>query len=85
MTYYSHISHHAPGPGGTTVLHLSETVSPEYGAANDTNYDVALLKWGLAAVLDAVDKVQQLRHCFDTFFSFFSLALTCTTWCTFER
>jgi alpha-L-fucosidase 2 len=50
VTYYSHITHNV-----SDVLHINATVSPEYGSAPDVNYDVALLRWGLAAVIDAAD------------------------------
>lgn len=57
VTYYSHITHTNSSAGmNATILHLNATVSPEYGAAPDVNYDIALLKWGLAAVLDAAAK-----------------------------
>ncbi len=41
----------APGPDGK--LHLPEAVSPEFPAtAPDTNYDLALLRWGLQTLLE---------------------------------
>ena len=40
----------APGPDGK--LHLPEAVSPEFPkTAPDTNYDLALLRWGLQTLL----------------------------------
>ena len=53
VTYYSHIT--ATNATKDTWLHIAPTKSPEYGTAADANYDVALLRWGLRAVLDAVD------------------------------
>ena len=44
------------GGAGAATLHINATVSPEYGAPTDANYDISLLKWGLAAVLDAAAK-----------------------------
>ena len=51
VTYYKYITRTAGG-----VLHIARTVSPEYGAAEDCNYDVALLRWGLGVLLDAAHK-----------------------------
>jgi hypothetical protein len=34
-------------------LHIPSTESPEYGSAPDTNYDLALLRWGLKTLLAA--------------------------------
>jgi hypothetical protein len=57
VTYYSHITHTNSSAGmDPTTLHLDATVSPEYGSAVDVNYDIALLKWGLGALLDAAAK-----------------------------
>ncbi|OIV35813.1 Tat pathway signal sequence domain protein [Mangrovactinospora gilvigrisea] len=41
----------AAGPDG--FLHLPLTYSPEYGTATDVNYDLALIRWGCATLLDA--------------------------------
>ncbi len=40
------------------VLHIPKTFSPEYGFEQgaDTNYDLALLKWGLTAVIDIAER-----------------------------
>lgn len=53
VAYYTHITHTNSTDG---KLHIEKTVSPEYGSTTDVNYDIALLKWGLAAVLDAAAK-----------------------------
>ena len=53
VTYYSHITNDN-GPG--TPLHINPTVSPEYGPASDTNYDLSLLKFGLSALLGLAEK-----------------------------
>lgn len=34
-------------------LHLKRTYSPEYGTAEDCNYDIALLRWGCNTLLEA--------------------------------
>lgn len=34
-------------------LHLKRTFSPEYGIAEDCNYDIALLRWGCNTLLEA--------------------------------
>ena len=33
-------------------LHLQRTFSPEYGIAEDCNYDIALLRWGCNTLLE---------------------------------
>lgn len=38
---------------GQGTLHLKRTYSPEYGSAEDCNYDVALLRWGCLTLLEA--------------------------------
>ena len=37
------------------VLHLDETYSPEYGSAEDCNFDLALLRWGCQTLLKSAD------------------------------
>jgi len=37
------------------VLHLKTTFSPEYGSAEDCNYDVALLRWGCRTLLETCE------------------------------
>ncbi|MFE7118991.1 Tat pathway signal sequence domain protein [Streptomyces sp. NPDC057654] len=50
VTYYLHFL--TPGRDGR--LHLPATFSPEYGVnAPDCNYDLMLLRWGCATLLDA--------------------------------
>lgn len=50
INYYLHFL--APGADGK--LHLPATFSPEYGVnAPDTNYDLALIRWGCKTLLDA--------------------------------
>lgn len=50
VSYYLHFLQ----PGSDGKLHLPATFSPEYGVdAPDTNYDLALLRWGCATLLDA--------------------------------
>ncbi|RSM59938.1 Tat pathway signal sequence domain protein [Kibdelosporangium aridum] len=39
-------------------LHLPSTLSPEYGAAPDCNFDLALIRWGCQALLDAADRLK---------------------------
>ncbi|MEZ3443228.1 glycoside hydrolase family 95-like protein [uncultured Alistipes sp.] len=39
------------------VLHLKKTYSPEYGSAEDCNYDLALLRWGCRTLLEAADRL----------------------------
>ncbi|MER7172357.1 glycosyl hydrolase family 95 catalytic domain-containing protein [Streptomyces mesophilus] len=50
VAYYLHFLE--PGPDGR--LHLPATFSPEYGVdAPDCNYDLMLLRWGCATLLDS--------------------------------
>jgi hypothetical protein len=50
VNYYRHFL--APGPDAR--LHLPPTFSPEYGVdAPDTNYDLALIRWGCATLLES--------------------------------
>jgi alpha-L-fucosidase 2 len=50
INYYRHFL--APGTDGR--LHLPPTFSPEYGVdAPDTNYDLALIRWGCATLLES--------------------------------
>lgn len=39
-------------------LHLPVTYSPEYGAAPDLNYDIALLRWSCLALLEATKRLR---------------------------
>jgi len=50
VNYYLHFL----APGGDGKLHLPKTFSPEYGVDTpDTNYDLALLRWGCQTLLDS--------------------------------
>ncbi|GHJ39810.1 hypothetical protein Sm713_54190 [Streptomyces sp. TS71-3] len=50
INYYLHFL--APGSDGK--LHLPKTFSPEYGVDTpDTNYDLALIRWGCTTLLDS--------------------------------
>ncbi len=44
--------------GDDGKLHLPLTYSPEYGAAPDLNYDLALLRWSCGALLDAATRLR---------------------------
>ncbi len=48
MAYYSHIAY----KGDDGLYHLPMTASPEYKPAEDCNYDLALMRWGLKTLLD---------------------------------
>ena len=49
INYYRHFLF----PGTDGKLHLPPTFSPEYGVdAPDTNYDLALIRWGCRTLLD---------------------------------
>jgi alpha-L-fucosidase 2 len=49
VNYYRHFL--TPGPDG--LLHLPQTRSPEYANAADCTYDLSLIRWGCATLLDA--------------------------------
>ncbi len=51
VNYYLHFLKY----GADGKLHLPLTYSPEYGEAEDCNFDLALLKWGCATLID-IDK-----------------------------
>jgi hypothetical protein len=38
-------------------LHLQYTYSPEYGISRDTNFDLALLKWGCNALIESCERL----------------------------
>ncbi|GLZ35081.1 hypothetical protein Lesp02_72680 [Lentzea sp. NBRC 105346] len=44
--------------GSDGKLHLPSTLSPEYGAAPDCNFDLALIRWGCQALLDAAARLK---------------------------
>ncbi|MGC7095771.1 glycosyl hydrolase family 95 catalytic domain-containing protein [Amycolatopsis lurida] len=48
VNYYLHFLH--LGPDGR--MHLPPTFSPEYGRAPDCNYDLALIRWSCATLLE---------------------------------
>lgn len=53
MNYYLHLLK----PGDDGKLHLPRAISPEYpDQAPDTNYDLALLRWGLQTLLATNDR-----------------------------
>ncbi|WP_409464103.1 glycosyl hydrolase family 95 catalytic domain-containing protein [Amycolatopsis sp. GA6-003] len=55
INYYLHFL--APGADGR--LHLPATFSPEYGVnAPDTNYDLALIRWGCRTLLDSARELR---------------------------
>lgn len=54
INYYLHFL--VPGADGR--LHLPSTFSPEYGGAPDCTFDLALIRWGCTALLDAAAKLQ---------------------------
>ncbi|AQT67516.1 hypothetical protein STSP2_00664 [Anaerohalosphaera lusitana] len=52
VNYYRHFLYE----GEDGRLHLPETHSPEYGNAEDANYDLALIKWGCRTLLELADE-----------------------------
>ncbi len=54
ITYYAR--HLTEGTDGR--LHLPETRSPEYADAADCTYDLSLLRWGCATLLDAARRLR---------------------------
>ena len=53
MNYYLHFL--TTGEDGK--LHLPKTYSPEYGSAEDCNYDLMLLRWGCNTLLDITQRL----------------------------
>jgi alpha-L-fucosidase 2 len=54
INYYLHFL--TTDSGGT--MHLPQTFSPEYGVnAPDCNYDLALIRWGCRALIDAANRL----------------------------
>lgn len=52
------MTHHL-APGGDGKLHFPVDISPEYPtAAADTNYNLALVRWGLTALIEANERLQ---------------------------
>ncbi|MFI5675517.1 glycosyl hydrolase family 95 catalytic domain-containing protein [Streptomyces cellulosae] len=56
INYYLHFLQ----PGDDGKLHLPSTLSPEYPVVppKDTNYDLALIRWGCAALLEATARLK---------------------------
>ncbi len=54
MAYYRHFL--KPGPDGR--LHLAATQSPEYGNVPDANYDLGLIRWGNAALIELAGRLK---------------------------
>lgn len=49
---------HQLTPGDDGLLHFKKDISPEYDTqATDTNYNLAILRWGLQALIDANEKL----------------------------
>ena len=53
VNYYLHFVYR----GEDGHLHLPATYSPEYGSAQDCNFDLALLQWGCRTLLDITDRL----------------------------
>lgn len=53
VNYYLHFVYR----GEDGRLHLPATYSPEYGSAQDCNFDLALLQWGCRTLLDITDRL----------------------------
>ena len=53
INYYLHFLEE----GDDGRLHLPTTYSPEYGSGPDCNYDLALLRWGCAALLQTCERL----------------------------
>jgi hypothetical protein len=49
---------HLLEPGDDGLLHLPTTYSPEYAAAPDCTYDLALLRWALQSLLELDDSLK---------------------------
>lgn len=54
VNYYRHLL----TKGADGKLHLPDTLSPEYGVQPDTNYDLALLRWGCATLIDTCTRLK---------------------------
>ncbi len=54
VNYYRHLLE----KGSDGKLHLPPTYSPEYGAAPDCNYDLALLRWGCQTLVIEHERLQ---------------------------
>ncbi len=56
MAHYSHLAY----KGDDGMYHLPMTASPEYKPAADCNYDLALMRWGLATLME-IDEQYELN------------------------
>lgn len=54
INYYLHFLHEE----SDAKLHLPATNSPEYGAAEDCNYDLALLRWGCQTLIQSAERLR---------------------------
>ena len=55
VNYYLYFLHEDPSDG---KLHLPATYSPEYGSAEDCNYDLALLRWGCQTLIQSAARLK---------------------------
>ena len=53
VNFYQHLQHRDPAADGH--VHLPPTFSPEYAVAADCNYDNALYRYALSALVEAID------------------------------
>ncbi len=53
VNYYLHFLREEPDG----KLHLPATYSPEYGSAEDCNYDLALLRWGCRTLIESAGRL----------------------------
>lgn len=54
INYYLHFT----SRGEDGKLHLPKSYSPEYGYADDCNFDLALLRWGCRTLLEICDRLK---------------------------
>ncbi len=54
VAYYLHFLRE----GADGKLHLPKTYSPEYGSAEDCNFDLALLRWGCTTLIQSADRLK---------------------------
>lgn len=54
INYYLHFLHEE----SDGKLHLPATYSPEYGSAEDCNYDLSLLRWGCQTLIQSAERLQ---------------------------
>lgn len=53
INYYLHFTY----KGKDGKIHLPQTYSPEYGSAEDCNFDLALLSWGCRTLLEITGRL----------------------------